>query len=94
MASPFYYLSKKLKQLPGFKTPGDRAFSIIGLILVTIVVLYAIGAYRDHVAISTCKAQGGTPIFRTVIGETIIDANGNSAKLADYQEFDRCEVKP
>jgi hypothetical protein len=94
MASPLYYLSKKLKQLPGFKTPGDRAFSIIGLILVTIVVLYAIGAYRDHVAISTCKAQGGTPIFRTVIGETIIDANGNSAKLADYQEFDRCEVKP
>lgn len=94
MASPLYYLSKKLKQLPWFKTAGDRAFFVIGLILVTIVVLYAIGAYRDHVTISACKAQGGTPIFRTVIGETIVDAQGNSAKRPDYQEFDRCDLKP
>ncbi len=94
MASPLYYLSNKLKQLPLIKTPADRIFTIIGLILSLIVVFYAIGAYRDHVAISTCKAQGGTPIFRTVIGETIVDANGHAGKAPDYQEFDRCEVKP
>jgi hypothetical protein len=92
MASPFYHLSKKLKQLPGFKTPGDRAFSMIGLILVTIVVLYAIGSYRDQGVISACKAQGGKPVYRTEYRE-MPDGNGGSFRQS-YPVLDRCEVKP
>jgi hypothetical protein len=90
MASPFYYLSKQLKQLPGCKTPGDRAFSIIGLILVAIVVLYAVGSYRDHVVISACKAQGGTPIYRTEYRE-MPDGQGGSIRQS-YPVLDRCDV--
>ena len=90
MASPLYYLSKKLKQLPGFKTPGDRAFSIIALILITIVMLYAVGRYRDQGVFSACKAQGGKPIYRTEYWE-MPDGSGGSFRQS-YPVLDRCEV--
>ncbi len=92
MASPLYHLSKKLKQLPWFKTAGDRAFFVIGLILVMIVVLYAIGSYRDQGVISACQAKGGKPVYRTEYRD-MPDGSGGSFRQS-YPVLDRCEVKP
>jgi hypothetical protein len=92
MASPFYYLSKKLKQLPWFKTSGDRIFFVTGLILITIVVLCAISIYRDQGVISACQAKGGKPVYRTEYRDMPY-GNGNSFRQS-YPVLDRCEVKP
>jgi hypothetical protein len=91
MANPIYFLSRKLMQHPWLKTQGDRTMVAIVLVMMTIIVLTMVGSYRENVDISACKAQGGTPIYRTAVQE-VTDSQGNSFRQ-EYQVFDRCSGK-
>jgi hypothetical protein len=83
-------LSKKLLQLPWLKTPGDRAVTGIVMVLLTILALYAMGAYRDHVVISECQAHGGIPIYEKAYREMPTDLTGGSTVRQEYMVYDRC----
>lgn len=72
------------------KTPGDRAITVILLILLAIVGLYAVGAYRDHQAIADCQAQGGIPLYKKAYREMPQDSTGANTTRQEYEVFDRC----
>jgi hypothetical protein len=87
-------LSKKLSQLPGFKTSGDRAVTGIVMVLLTILALYGVGAYRDHLVISVCQAQGGIPIYEKAYREMPHDFTGGNTTRQEYMVYDRCGPNP
>jgi hypothetical protein len=56
------------------------------MILVTIVVLYAIGSYRDQGVMAACTAQGGKPVYRTEYREM---PDGTGIEIAGWRPLGR-----
>jgi hypothetical protein len=92
MTNPMYLLSRTLSQHFWLKTPGDRVIAAIGLLFGAILILNVIAGNRVSTAISACKSEGGTPIYRKRIQEISTDNQGNSIRQ-EYPAFDHCDLR-
>jgi hypothetical protein len=74
------------------KTPGNRVIMLFGLLFGTILILNVIEGNRVSTAISACKSQGGTPIYRKHIQKMPTDSQGGTVNQ-EYSAYDYCNLR-
>jgi hypothetical protein len=92
MANPIRLLSRKILQHPWLKTPGNLAIMVVGLLFAITLILNVIAGNRVSTAISACKSQGGTPIYRKHIQKIPTDSQGGTVNQ-EYSAFDYCDLR-
>ncbi|HEY9624313.1 MAG TPA: hypothetical protein V6C78_28415 [Crinalium sp.] len=80
-----------MTQHPLLQSSGNRVYLAIAFILVTVLILFMVGEFRENARVAACKEKGGTPIYQTKTQEFPINNQGSQG-TTDYQFFDHCQM--